>query len=533
MRILFIVLPQLIMQRDAKEPRTRSFKAFPYGVLSVATYLKRHATKQIDIKLIDCNVFDDWNKAIKYTLSDFEPDVVGLSMLYDSSYQHLGDISKQIKDHNSSMLVVLGGSAASFSYKEILAEQDFIDAICYTEGEIPVTDLVNSDDPWSCLENHKSWITRESYQAGKIPEKSFIENLDEVIDIDYDYVKIDDYTMLEAFSPFNTDVSDVSVAINKKQFFLVTSRGCPFHCIFCSTCSGLYENKIRYASIDKTIAHVRRLVTEYGMNVLTIYDDQLLMNRARAKELFRQLAQFNLRIECPNGLSPAFIDDELAGLMRKAGMDTIILAIEHGSERMLRKIIHKPVDLKTIKPLVEILRKYNFFIESFFVIGIPGEIEYDRELTMEFIRQIGFDWCGMNVATPLRGSRLYDLCIENGYIPRDLKIGDIRMQDKKYIIRAPGLEPEEITKKTYLMNLESNFVNNYRIKTGDYQVAANCFRDVIRRTKNHAFAYYYLAIANEAIYNAPDPINRIKYFEIIQKDPVWKEYAEHFKLEVL
>lgn len=528
MRILFIVLPQLIMLRDAKEPRTRSFKAFPYGLLSVATYLKSHTTKQVDIKVVDCNIVDDWGCVIGDTLKEFEPDIVGLSMLYDNSYQYLGDISKQIKDYNRGIIVVLGGSAASFSWKEIIMEQDYLDAICYTEGEIPVTDLVNSEDMRACLKNHRSWITKESMQEGKIPERAFIENLDEVIDIDYEYVKIDDYAMLEAFSPFNMDANN---ATNKNQFFLVTSRGCPFKCIFCSTCSGLYENKIRYASVDKIIEHVRRLVRDYGMNVLTIYDDQLLMNRMRAKELFRQLAQFKLRIECPNGLSPAFIDDELAGLMRKAGMDTIILAVEHGSERMIRKIIHKPVDLKKIKPLVETLRKYNFFIESFFVIGIPGETEHDRELTMEFIKQIGFDWCGFNVATPLRGSRLYDLCIEEGYIQKDMKIGDIRMQDKKYIINAPGLKPEDITRKTYLMNLEANFVNNHRMKIGDYQVAANCFRDVIRRTKNHAFAYYYLAKANEAMYHVPDRANRTEYFEIIQKDAVWKEYAQHFKPE--
>lgn len=532
MRLLFVVLPQLIIQRDAKEPRTRSFLAFPYGVLSVATYVKKHKHAEIlvDIKVLDCNIYNNelTTQIIKDNLTEFKPDIVALSMLYDSSFSQLENISKTIKETNHNIVVVLGGSAASFSYKEILEEQDYIDGICYTEGEIPVTDLVNTCDTSLLLNIHKSWITRQSMRDGKIPGRSFVENLDEVIDIDYNYVDISKYKMIEAFSPFNIETS------NKKQFFLITSRGCPYSCIFCSTCSGLYGNKIRYASIDAIIFHVRHLVDDYGMNVLTIYDDQLLMNTSRAKELFRQLAQFKLRIECPNGLSVAFIDDEMAQLMRQAGMDTIILAIEHGSERMLRKVIHKPLNLKMVKPVVQILRKYGFFIEAFFVIGIPGETEHDRELTMEFIKDVGLDWCAFNVATPLRGSRLYDLCIKNGYIDKTLKIGDVRMQDKKYIINAPGgLNPEYITKKTYLMNLEVNFVNNYRMKIGDYMTAAKCFQDVIRRTSDHAFAHYFLSKANEALYDAPDPINRVKYFNITWKDNTWMEYAKQFNLDVI
>jgi radical SAM superfamily enzyme YgiQ (UPF0313 family) len=351
--------------------------------------------------------------------------------------------------------------------------------------------------------------------------------LDKAIPIDYALVDVENYQMREAFSPFIGDTNK-----DKKQFFLVTSRGCPYKCVFCSTSSTLYGNKIRYASVDAIIAHVEHLVSKYGVNVLTIYDDQLLSNQNRAKEIFKRLAQFNLRIECPNGLSVAFIDDEMAALMKKAGMDTVALAIESGSAYMLREVIHKPLKLEMVKPVVQILRKYGFFIEGFFVIGIPGEKEAHRAETLNFIKDVELDWCGFSLATPLRGSELYDICIKNGYIRKDLKIGEI--EDKKYIIKTPDLDPEDITKKTYLMNLDVNFVNNYRMKIGDYKVAANCFRDVIKRYTNHAFAYYYLVKAQESMNENPGLIklNKNKFYEIIEKDSAWKEYAEYYNLNL-
>jgi anaerobic magnesium-protoporphyrin IX monomethyl ester cyclase len=531
-RILFIVFPNI--NKDARNLLMRDYIAFPYGVLSIASYLNKHA-KNTEVRILDCNLYDDYTNRIQEVLSEFKPHIVGLSMSYDRSYGHVEKISRMVKEFNINTVVVLGGAAASISYKEILPEQDYIDGICYTEGEIPFTDLVNNcdiEDPAFVhmnsvllLKMHKSWITRQSLQDGKVPERSFIQNL-EVIDIDYSYVNIDDYKMKEAFSPFNIEQQEQK---NKKQFFLITSRGCPYSCIFCSSCTGIYNNTIRYASVDAIIRHVKDLVEDYGMNVLTIYDDQLLMNKSRAKELFRQLAQFKIRIECPNGLSVAFIDDELAGLMKRAGMDTVILAIEHGSPKML-KIIRKPLDLKMVKPTVQALRKHNFFIVAFFVIGIPGETEEDRQMTMDFIQDIGFCWCNFNGATPLRGSRLYELCIENGYIDKNIKMDDISLQN--YIINAPPhLIKDEMVHKIYMMNLRMNFVYNYRMQIGDYQTAARCFQDVINRVPDHAFAYYFLAKAQIAMSdNSNADHNLRKFYEIIKKDNIWRKYAEHLQL---
>lgn len=510
---------------NLKSSKLRSFKAFPYGVLSIATYLKRQAGDKVNIQVLDCNLSEGRHfiSVIKKKLTEFKPDVVGLSMTFGNSYKYLKDISALIKKYNNDTVIVLGGSTATLSYIDIMNEQDDIDAICFHEGEIPFSRMVNSKNMLDFLENDISWITKKSLSEGRIPQKTSVENLDDVINIDYSFVDISRYAMEEGFSPFTGKMKP------RKQFFLVTSRGCPFSCVFC-THSSDKDKSMRYASVNEIIKHLRFLISKYDMNTLTIYDDQLLFNKERAKQLFRELAQFNLRIECPNGLSVTFMDEELIKLMRNAGMDTVCLAIESGSPYVLNKIIHKPLRLEMVKPVVQSLRKYGFWIQGFFVTGLPGEKDEHRDETVKFIKEVNLDWNSFSLAVPIWGTELFKICIENGYIKRNMKIDELGGPNK-FIINTPEYTPEHVTKKTYLMNLALNFVNNYRMKNGEYRIAANAFRDVIKRYPNHAFAYYYLSKALYALNEDRQVQLAMEHFyEIIEKDDAWKEYTKYFNI---
>lgn len=471
-KVLLVDLPYVV-QPSSDGPKIRSFHAFPYGLLSVATFNKHFA----DIQIFDCNRREITE--FMDVMRDFTPDIVGFSMMFDNSYKALSGMLYLVKTQFDS-ITILGGAAASYSYEEILSEQPHLDAICYSEGELPFRYILETGKL-----DHPSIITRASLYNRTPIIPAFIEDLDHVINIDYSFVNVDDYDMQEAFSPF--------VDHNKhKQFFVSTSRGCPFKCTFCSNAK-IHGKKMRFASVDKIINHIKFLVDEYGMDVLTIYDDQLLIDKARAKDLFRKLVQFNLRIECPNGLSVAFIDDELAGLMRLAGLDTAYLAIESGSPYVLNTLIKKPLRLPMVKPKVDILRKYDYFIHGFFVMGMPGEKEHHRLETLRFLKEIDLDWAGLNMATPVRGSKLYDDCIKNGWITKQ-KIDEV--VDKKYIITANG-NPKEIEEEVYRINLHINFFHNRRMRIGDYTTAARCFSEVLRRYHGHEWAKYYLDICKE------------------------------------
>lgn len=524
-KILFVVMPYHIGQKgNSKSLKLKSFLAFPYGVLSIATYLK-YKISDIDISVFDCNIYENQNYMLifKAKLLEFKPHIVAFSMQFDISYYHLADLAYAVKQYDKSCITVIGGVAASASYGDIIIEQPYIDAVCFSEGELPVYRLIVSNDPLELLETDVSWVTKKTFAAGKTPQSSFLSHLDEVVDIDYTLIEHNKYNMDEAFSPY------CNYTTEKKQFFLFTSRGCPFKCTFCFH-SGDDNKVIRYAGVDKIINHVDFLIKNYGMNTLTIYDDQLLYNKNRAKELFRKLSQFKLRIECPNGLTIAYIDDELAMLMRQAGMDTVQLAVESGSSFVLNKLIKKPLNLSQVKTVVEILRKYKFWIQAFFVSGMPGETDKHRNETIEFCKDIGFDWCSFSIAIPSKGSKLWELCLEKGYISNNIGIGDIYA--KECPINTSQYSAEYIIEKTYLMNLEINFVNNYRMSIGDYETAVNSFKDVIKRYPKQAFAHYYLSKALNAMGN----INEAKsvfnnFIDIVNTDEQWQNYCDIFNIK--
>jgi anaerobic magnesium-protoporphyrin IX monomethyl ester cyclase len=497
-KILFIVLPYKPEAELLSKHKLRSFVAHPYGVLSIATYLKRN-TDAI-VKVFDCNVQEEYFKEVVR----FNPDIVALSMMFDCSYKYVKSISSSVKDWNSNCQVVIGGAAATASYQTILDNEPCIDAVCYGEGELPFFNLITSIEGEYTF-GDTAWAVR----GADHPIRSKIENLDDVIDIDYSFIDPGKYPMLEAFSPF------ASPKKTHHQFFVVTSRGCPFKCSFCIN-SANEDKSMRYASVDKIIAHVNKLVLEFDMDVLTFYDDQILFNKKRAKELFRRLIPFNLRIECPNGLSVAFIDDELAGLMRQAGMDTVNLAIESGSPYVLNELIHKPLHIEQVKPVINILRKYDFWIQGYFVIGVPGETKEDRELTTRAIKDWGLDWACISNCCPTRGSEVYRICVEKGYIPKHMKIDDLDMN--KFIITTPECTPEQLVKESYLINLDVNFVNNHRYLKGDFLTAMRAFQDVLIRYPDHAFAYYMIAQCASALFSE----------KVDNKE--WFGYADYFEL---
>lgn len=482
-RVLFIVPPYVVNNIDVNRPKIRSYLAFPYGLLSIATYCKRYA----DIKIIDCDTEQHPSLKVAEVIREFNPHIVGLSMMFDNSFSELGWLLKKIKMEAPKSMIIMGGAAASYSYQEVLERFEEVTAVCFAEGELPMADLLKT-----CTFRHPAWATRgRTFNAEEelnvIPEADFIEYLDDVIALDYNYINPFDYDVQEAFSPFARS--------NRRCFFLMTSRGCFGNCAFCSN-TRIHGRRVRQASVDAIIDHVKHLVSRYGMDTLVIYDDQLLYRPDRAKELFKRLAQFNIRIEAPNGVSVRFIDEEMAELMRYAGMDTVYLAVESGSQYVLRNLIDKPLELSMVAPAVRALRKVDMFIHAFIVLGMPGETIQHRYETWNFLLENEFDWAGINLATPTRGSRLYDDCIKNGWI-KEINIEEA--VDKKYIIEQPDIEREEVIRTAHEMNLNVNFHNNYRMKVGDYETAAKCFEQVLQRYEGHDVAKSYLEICRRKL----------------------------------
>lgn len=491
----------------------------PYGVLSLASYLEAHCSN-VKCKVLDFNIINgNVPERLEKELIEFKPDMVALSVMYNACKKHIGPFAKIIKEVDPEVFLIVGGIIATNMTNEVIGESKLIDAVCYGEGEIPLRDIINSDDISMTLKKHPSLSTPFDYKAGKNISATFVENLDDIPPLNYSIVDFDKYK------------SRISSKDGEEKTTLPihSTRGCPFDCIFCCSAAN-HGKKIRYMSAKRFLSDVRYIINNFNITKISIDDDQFLFNRDRAIEILKGLVELNIEIEMANGLSVKFIDNEIASLLKKAGLKIAVLAIESGSPYVLNKIIKKPLKLEQVATAVKALKKNGISVHTFFIIGFPGETQEDRNLTRELILDIGFDWNNIFIATPYQGSRLYELCVENGYLSNNDTSESTLYQCR---ITAPGIDPEEITRKAYLLNLDVNFVNNSNFSHGFYEKAKNYFKAVADKYPSHAFAHYFFAQTLEKIKDSDKTLiakHYEKYEEIIRTNDVWNKYSKYFKI---
>ena len=538
MKLLFVIPPYFDAEELISPEKNSSLPAFtiPYGILSMEAYLNENfdglQTRILDLNVTLAEYIDTkptesysefFSNKIKIVSEAFKADVVGLSALFNTSNVYLKFLSDSIADHLPEAFVIAGGGLPSAAYESILETCPSIYAICKGEGELPLLDLLNAKNKKQLVLEHPTWICRQGLKEKKLIVHSFIDNLDQIPVLNYDLPDIK-----ENFTHYNNRSIDKTYTAQKKREFAIhTSRGCPFLCVFCSNPS-LHGRKARYMSVNRVIAEVTRMKEEFGLTVLLIEDDHFFNDKDRAKEILRRLATLKIRIEFPNGLAVYAIDDEMARLLGEAGASAVALAVESGSEYVLNKIIKKPLKKHLIKPAVDRLRRYGVKAHVFIVCGLPGETDEHRQETLEMLEKTGFDWVHIFLAMPIFGSRLYDICVENGYIENPDSGHFIAT---KSVIRAPGIDPEKLTKYAYETQLEINFVNNHNMKIGRYDIALDYFNNVVDRYPNHALALFYSGKCYEAIGNKVMHKIRSKQFDqIINSDKYWSEMRQKFRL---
>lgn len=535
-KLLFVIPPYFNAADYLDKSRAAVLPAFtiPYGILSMEAYLMKHCEQLEELRLVDLNVtlkrlvearsaesYDEVFRAeLNAILDDFRPDIVGVSALFNSSFGYIQSLVKAAKDFDPTILTVAGGGLPSAAFKLMLERCPDLDAICKGEGELPLKELIDSNDPPSVIANHKSWVNRQSADRGKMPAHTFIANLDDIPQMNYAMLNLDNYN--------NRGIDKKYTDQPKREMAIHTSRGCPFLCVFCSNPS-LHGRDVRFMSIERIIEDVTRMRDEFGMTVLMVEDDHFFHNKDRAKRLLRELAGLGIRCEFPNGVAVYAIDEEVAELFKLAGVSAVALAVESGSDHVLNNIIKKPLKKKLIRPAVDALRKFDVRSHVFIVTGLPGEQDEHRQETLEMLIENGFDWVHVYLAMPIFGSRLYDICVENGYIENTSNENFVAT---KSVIRAPGVDPVKLEAYAYETQLRVNFVENYNMKIGRYDVALNYMKNVVAKYPDHAFGHLYISLCYTGMGETALAISHAaSAIQIFESDAWWRSLAEGYEVD--
>lgn len=532
--VLFVIPPYYDYNSYVDKNITTQLPIFtiPYGVLSIAAYAKKHSHQDIVFDVVDLNLqtytliqtCPDISKGISdllsNRLSDFKPDIVAISALFNSCYDYIELITSTVKSIKPDTLIVIGGGLATNLYNELLDSFKDIDGACYGEGEVPFCQLIDSPNKIEHLESNPAWITQISLKTGRLPQRNLLVDLDEIPFFEYNLIDLKNYA--------SRSLDKRYASMPKTEMSIHTSRGCPFDCVFCAN-GKVHGKKVRYMSVDKVINEIAQMTQQYNIDVLLIEDDHFLSKKNRAKHILREICKFEIKVEFPNGIAVYAIDDEIGYLLKQAGVTTISLAIESGSDYVLRHIINKPLAVKMIKPAVQILMRNGIDVHAFIVTGLPGETDAHRAETRQMLYDVGFDWVKIYIAIPIAGSRLFDICKANGYLTN---YSYSNFVTTKCVINTPEIDPKKLENDVYLMNLDINFVNNYNVRNYNYDKAIIYFDNIVKRYPSHAFAHYALAVAYEGIGKSEEVVeyHKNKFIELTQTNETWKSYATHFNL---
>jgi anaerobic magnesium-protoporphyrin IX monomethyl ester cyclase len=246
-------------------------------------------------------------------------------------------------------------------------------------------------------------ITNISYRGGdgvpRVNDMGYIPDLDSMPMPAWDL--IDPRSYPEA--PHGTFARSFPIAP------IITSRGCPYKCSFCARFR-IHGRKIRRRSPSAVLDEIELLSGRYGVKELHIEDDNFTMGKEYAKDVLSGIIDRGIKISIalPNGVRIDALDTELLGLMERAGVYSLGIGIESGSDRILRRM-QKGLNTRTISNGVDFIKTHSRIrITGFFLIGHPEETERDILRSMVFANRLKLDTVSFSPLMPLPGSEIYD-----------------------------------------------------------------------------------------------------------------------------
>jgi magnesium-protoporphyrin IX monomethyl ester (oxidative) cyclase len=208
--------------------------------------------------------------------------------------------------------------------------------------------------------------------------------------------------------------------------------------------------KFRYNSPDYVIRHLEYIIEKFGIKNFHFEDDNISLNKKRFEQILDKIIEKKLKIrwDVPNGLRVDTLNFDLLKKIKRSGGNHLTIAIESGSQDVLDNIIKKKTSLDYILNVIKDCRKLRIKIQAFYVIGFPGEtIEQMKETTNLAVRLLKdyqvLPYVG--IASPLYGTELYKICVDQGLIKEKLTEKDLSSVTQVY--GEPLISTKDFTKR--------------------------------------------------------------------------------------
>jgi len=235
--------------------------------------------------------------------------------------------------------------------------------------------------------------------------------------------------------------------IRGDEMHMLTSRGCPYRCAFCS--SSHFWGGVRFHSAERVVAEISEIVAAYSPSRINIYDDLFAANKKRLRQIACLLEQedFMSRKEvafsCLARADAA--DAEIVGLLKRINVTDVAFGLESGADRVLKRLKGGPASVRQNMRAVGLFKKAGMRVVGSFIMGSPTETLEDAQATLSCIRELRLDGGEAYLAVPYPGTRLWDHAQERKLIPSNVSWSSFCFSPRKNpLVLTDQISPGEV-----------------------------------------------------------------------------------------
>jgi len=352
---------------------------------------------------------------ISKRIRQWSPNIVGISIPFTGWWQPAYDVASAAKSINKDIITMLFGLHPSVRAADCLTYPN-VDFAIIGEPESTALELVGVLERGNPEENLKKVNGLAFIKNGETvftPPRTPIQNLDSLPFPARHLLPMDIYFAAVKENPLRGE-------IRKPWAIMITSRGCPNQCVFC-TIHNVMGRQWRSRSPENVVDEIEQLVQTYHIKQIDFVDDNMTLNKKRVETICTLIKERKIDIEwyTPNGVRADTLDESLLRKMKASGCKKIRIAPESGAQRVVDQIIKKNQKLEDVEKAVVLSKKVGIKVGCFFVLGLIGETKADIEETIKFaykLRRLGADKFYFSVAMPMYGTELYDQAKRGGFL---------------------------------------------------------------------------------------------------------------------
>lgn len=439
----------------------------PLGLAYLAGSLRKDG---FEVEILDFLVSRYRPAKLVRKLEEFRPQFVGATCV-TLNFHVAARMLKVCKEFDQSIFTAIGGPHASFALDETHRRAPWIDAVVVGEGDRTVLELVRTVDGGGDIGHVAGIAFGDGESVVRTQERPYIEDLDELPLPARDLLPLSKYGALG--SPFT----------------VITSRGCPFNCIFCSA-NKMFGRKVRFRDPGLVVDEIEMLDRNYEFLQINIVDDTFTANRKHAQQVCEEMLRRNLKVRWSAYARVDTMREDLVELMKRAGCAWVLFGVESGDEEIL-KTIRKGITRQQVRDGVRMARGAGLNVFNSFIFGLPGESSETALGSVAFARELDRDYgagYGFHVLSPLPGTDLYENA--RAYGIRFLTRNWARFDANQVITETPCIQADTMRGivAEYEREVEEGWdVIRHRAEAGDAQSI-----DMVKGNEGQAFVWQLL-----------------------------------------